>query len=623
MDVKEKLKNLPSNPGVYLMKDSRNEVIYVGKAKNLQNRVRSYFQKTGDGRALVGHLVPLVSDIDCVITDTEKEALILENNLIKQFKPRFNVNFCDDKTYVSVKIDMTKKFPYPEVVREVKKDGALYFGPYSSARAVRETLRYINSIYPIRKCSESTFHGRKRPCLYHQIGKCLGPCCDLVDEKAYKEMLQEVILVLKGKNEELIRVLKEKMKQEADAKRYEKAAQIRDRINAITETIEKQKIRSLTFIDRDVFGYYKEGKDVLIEAMFIRSGNLENVASYNFSTGYNTAEEIFCAFLNQFYSYTRFIPKEVIIPVETEDAQLLEGWLSDLKGEKVSVIFPRRGDKLSLVKLAQKNAENAFRARFITKEDHQQALNSLKERLQLTNIPERIECFDISNIRGKLAVGSMVTFKNGVPDKSGYKRFKIKTVLQSDDYAMMEEVLTRRYTKAIKDDDLPDLTVVDGGKGQLGIATKVFRELGVEGVDIVALAKGRNQKDGRGVLQYAPTNSERIYTTNKAEPIVLPLDSSELLLLDRIRDEAHRFAISYHKKLRQRQYYVSPLDKIPGIGAVRKKSLMRHFGNIENIRQASVEQLKEAKHISEKQATLIYNYFHSPLTLILSPKGRG
>ncbi|MBI2560643.1 MAG: excinuclease ABC subunit UvrC, partial [Planctomycetes bacterium] len=577
----------------------------------------------GDGRALVGHLVPLVSDIDCVITDTEKEALILENNLIKQFKPRFNVNFCDDKTYVSVKIDMTKKFPYPEVVREVKKDGALYFGPYSSARAVRETLRYINSIYPIRKCSESTFHGRKRPCLYHQIGKCLGPCCDLVDEKAYKEMLQEVILVLKGKNEELIRVLKEKMKQEADAKRYEKAAQIRDRINAITETIEKQKIRSLTFIDRDVFGYYKEGKDVLIEAMFIRSGNLENVASYNFSTGYNTAEEIFCAFLNQFYSYTRFIPKEVIIPVETEDAQLLEGWLSDLKGEKVSVIFPRRGDKLSLVKLAQKNAENAFRARFITKEDHQQALNSLKERLQLTNIPERIECFDISNIRGKLAVGSMVTFKNGVPDKSGYKRFKIKTVLQSDDYAMMEEVLTRRYTKAIKDDDLPDLTVVDGGKGQLGIATKVFRELGVEGVDIVALAKGRNQKDGRGVLQYAPTNSERIYTTNKAEPIVLPLDSSELLLLDRIRDEAHRFAISYHKKLRQRQYYVSPLDKIPGIGAVRKKSLMRHFGNIENIRQASVEQLKEAKHISEKQATLIYNYFHSPLTLILSPKGRG
>ncbi|MBI4007075.1 MAG: excinuclease ABC subunit UvrC, partial [Planctomycetes bacterium] len=553
----------------------------------------------------------------------EKEALILENNLIKQFKPRFNVNFCDDKTYVSVKIDMTKKFPYPEVVREVKKDGALYFGPYSSARAVRETLRYINSIYPIRKCSESTFHGRKRPCLYHQIGKCLGPCCDLVDEKAYKEMLQEVILVLKGKNEELIRVLKEKMKQEADAKRYEKAAQIRDRINAITETIEKQKIRSLTFIDRDVFGYYKEGKDVLIEAMFIRSGNLENVASYNFSTGYNTAEEIFCAFLNQFYSYTRFIPKEVIIPVETEDAQLLEGWLSDLKGEKVSVIFPRRGDKLSLVKLAQKNAENAFRARFITKEDHQQALNSLKERLQLTNIPERIECFDISNIRGKLAVGSMVTFKNGVPDKSGYKRFKIKTVLQSDDYAMMEEVLTRRYTKAIKDDDLPDLTVVDGGKGQLGIATKVFRELGVEGVDIVALAKGRNQKDGRGVLQYAPTNSERIYTTNKAEPIVLPLDSSELLLLDRIRDEAHRFAISYHKKLRQRQYYVSPLDKIPGIGAVRKKSLMRHFGNIENIRQASVEQLKEAKHISEKQATLIYNYFHSPLTLILSPKGRG
>ncbi len=612
MDVKRKLKNLPSNPGVYLMKDSRNEVIYVGKAKSLQNRVRTYFQKSGDGRTLTGHLVPLVSDIDCIITDTEKEALILENNLIKQFKPRFNINLRDDKTYVSVKIDMTKKFPYPEVVREVKRDGALYFGPYSSARAVRETLRYINSIFPIRKCSDSTFHGRTRPCLYHQIGRCLGPCCDLVDEKTYKEMLGEVILVLRGKNEELIKVLKEKMRQESDAKRYEKAAQIRDKINAITSTVEKQKIRSLTFVDRDVFGYYKEGKEVLIQAMFVRSGNLEDVASYGFSTGYNTAEEIFCAFLNQFYSYTRFIPKEVIIPIETEDAQILEDWLSDLKGEKVSVIFPKRGDKLSLVKLAQKNAENAFRARHITKEDHQQVLNSLKERLQLTNVPERIECFDISNIGGKQAVGSMVTFRNGVPDKSGYKRFKIETVSQSDDYAMMQEVLTRRYARAIEEDDMPDLTVVDGGKGQLGVAIKVFRELGVEGVEIVALAKGKNQDTGVRSQESGVKSSERIYIKDKAEPIILPEDSSELLLLERIRDEAHRFAITYHKKLRQRQYYVSPLDKIPGVGDVRKKSLMRYFGNVENIRQATVEQLKEVEHISEKQAVVIYNYFHNP-----------
>ncbi len=618
MDVKEKLRNLPSNPGVYLMKDSRNEVIYVGKAKSLQNRVRTYFQKSGDGRTLTGHLVPLVSDIDCIITDTEKEALILENNLIKQFKPRFNINLRDDKTYVSVKIDMKKKFPYPEVVREVKKDGALYFGPYSSARAVRETLRYINSIFPIRKCSDSTFHGRTRPCLYHQIGRCLGPCCDLVDEKTYKEMLGEVILILRGKNEELIKVLKEKMRQESDAKRYEKAAQIRDQINAITETVEKQKIRSMTFIDRDVFGYYREGKDVLIVAMFIRAGNLEDVASYNFSSGYNTAEEIFCAFLNQFYSYTRFIPKEVIIPVETEDARVLEDWLSELKGEKVSVIFPKRGDKLSLIRLAQKNAENAFRARYITKEDQQQLLNSLKERLQLTNVPERIECFDISNIRGKLAVGSMVTFKNGVPDKSGYKRFKIETVSQSDDYAMMEEVLTRRYTKAVKEDDLPDLTILDGGKGQLGVAIEVFRELGVEGVDIIALAKGKIPpsppllKGGKGGIVEPSTQSERIYTTNRTKPIILPPDSSELLLLERIRDEAHRFAITYHKKLRQRQYYVSPLDKIPGVGDIRKKSLMRYFGNVENIRQATVEQLKEVEDISEKQAVVIYNYFHNP-----------
>ncbi|MGR3310709.1 MAG: excinuclease ABC subunit UvrC [Candidatus Brocadiales bacterium] len=615
MSLKEKLKNLPSNPGVYLMKDSRNEVLYIGKAKNLQSRVKNYFLKSGDGRALVEYLVPRVSDIDFVITDTEKEALILENNLIKQFKPRFNINLRDDKTYVSVKIDMKKKFPYPEVVREVKKDGALYFGPYSSAKAVRETLRYINSIFPIRKCSDSTFHGRSRPCLYHQIGKCIGPCCGLVDEKAYREVLDEVILILRGKNKELVRVLKEKMGQEAEAKRYEEAAQIRDRINAITGTIEKQKIRSMTFIDRDVFGYYKEDKDVLIQAMFIRSGNLEDVASYNFSSGYNTAEEIFCAFLNQFYSYTRFIPKEVIIPIETEDTQILEDWLSDLKGEKVSVIFPKRGDKLGLVKLAQKNAENAFMSRHITKEDHQQVLNSLKERLQLMNLPERIECFDISNIGGKQAVGSMVTFKNGVPDKSGYKRFKVKTVFQSDDYAMMQEVLTRRYTRGVKEDDLPDLAVLDGGKGQLGVAVKVFRELGVEGVDVIALAKGKDQGTRRGKLKHAQSRSnavlpERIYIKGKAAPIIPPSDSSELLLLERIRDEAHRFAITYHKKLRQRQYYESPLNKIPGIGEIRRKSLMRHFSNIENIRRASIEQLKEVKHISEKQATAIYNHFH-------------
>jgi excinuclease ABC subunit C len=609
MDMKEKLKNLPSNPGVYLMKDSRNEVIYVGKAKSLQNRVRSYFQKSGDGRALVGYLVPLVSDIDCVITDTEKEALILENNLIKQFKPRFNINLRDDKTYVSVKIDMKKKFPYPVVVREVKKDGALYFGPYSSAKAVRETLRYINSVFPIRKCSDNTFHGRKRPCLYHQIGKCQGPCLDLVDEKAYKEMLGEVILVLKGKNEELVRVLKEKMGQESGARRYEKAAQIRDRINAITDTVEKQKIRSMTFIDRDVFGYYKEDKDVFIQAMFIRSGNLEDVASYSFSTGYNTAEEVFCAFLNQFYSYTRFIPKEVVIPIGAADMQILEDWLSDLKGEKVSVIFPKRGEKLGLVKLAQKNAENAFKARHAT-EDKQRVLNSLKERLKLINIPDRIECFDISNIGGKQAVGSMVTFRNGEPDKSGYKRFKIKTVLQSDDFAMMGEVLTRRYTRGVKDDDLPDLAILDGGKGQLGVAVKVFKELGVDGVDLIALAKGKKQNTGVRSRESVGKTPERIYIKGKTAPIIMPKDSSGLLLLERIRDEAHRFAITYHKKLRHKQYYESPLDKIPGIGPARKKSLMRHFGNIEKIRQASVKQLKEVKHISENHATVIYNYFH-------------
>jgi excinuclease ABC subunit C len=624
-NLSRKLKTIPTGTGVYLMKDSKNKVIYVGKAINLRNRVRSYFQSSRDERMTVTFLVKRIADIDFVLTDTEKEALILENNLIKQFKPRFNINLRDDKTFVSIKLDLNEKFPYPIIVRQIdssgatkkrpgRKNGVLYFGPYSSAKAVRETLRFVNSLFPIRKCSDNVFKSRVRPCLYHQIGKCVAPCCDLVDEKTYKEILQEVILLLRGKNDELLKVLRKKMHEESKSMKYERAAKIRDCISAIEETVEGQKIRTMDFMDRDVFGYYGEGNDIQIQAMFIRRGNLEDIASYRFPTIDNIPNDIFRSFLNQFYGHTRFIPDEVIIPVESEDKGILGELLSEQKGHKVNVICPKRGGKMKLVGMAIKNAENAFKIRHMMGEDIESVLNSLKQQLNLKNLPKRIECFDISNIGGKQAVGSMVTFENGMPIKRRYKRYKIKTVSQSDDYAMMYEVLTRRYSRAFKEDDFPDLAVMDGGKGQLGIAMKVFDELGIDKVDVIALAKSK--RNGKRKYTGEKTSrqklDERVYVCGKADSIVLDQESSELRLLENVRDEAHRFALAYHRKLRKKQYQPeSPLDKIEGLGKVKKKNLLKHFGNIQKIRNAPLGELGKVKSITSRDAKDIYNYFHS------------
>ncbi len=614
----KKLKTIPDGTGVYLMKDIKNEVIYVGKAKNIKSRVRSYFQNSADDRLFVKFLVKRIADIDFVLTETEKEALILENNLIKQFKPRFNINLRDDKTFVSIKLDMNQDFPYPIIVRQIdtssekdkgskkKSDRVLYFGPYSSSKAVRETLHYVNSLFPIRKCSQKIFRSRVRPCLYYQIGKCVAPCCDLVDEKTYKELINEIILVLKGKNTELLKALRVKMLDASGNRKYEKAAKYRDRITAIEKTVEKQKISTMEFVDRDVFGYYGEGNNVQIQAMFIRNGNLEDIASYRFSTMNNTLDNVFRSFLNQFYGHTRFIPDEVVMPVENEDKGVLEELLSEKKGHKIKVICPKRGEKYKLLKMAINNAENAFKIRQRTGDDIDSVLSSLKKNLGLTNIPKRMECFDISNIAGKHAVGSMVTFENGVPVKSKYKRYKIKSVPQSDDYAMMYEVLTRRYTRAFKADEFPDITVIDGGKGQLGIARRVFDELGIDRVDLVALAKSRLKADGN--VHSKQKLDERVFVSGRPNPIVLNQDSSELRLLVNIRDEAHRFALAYHRNLRKQQYYKSPLDKITGIGQVKKKNLLKHFGDMQKIRNASLDELGKVKGISSKDAKIIYDY---------------
>lgn len=605
MKLQNKLKKIPISPGVYLMKDTRHEVIYVGKAKNLRNRVRSYFRKNTDDRLYTEHLVQTVADIEFVLTETEKEALILENNLIKQFKPKFNIDLRDNKTFISIKLDMHDKFPYPKIVRQIEDNGAMYFGPYASTRAVRETLRYINETIPIRKCPDSVLKKRTRPCLYYQIHKCLGPCCGLVNEETYRGLIDQVAMILKGKHEDLVNMLRKQMYEESEAMQYEKAAKIRDRIRAIKETVEKQKIHSMNFVDRDVFGYYMNGNEVYIQVMFIRSGNMEDVSSYHFSSRHNTIEEIFRSFLNQFYSQTRFIPSEVIIPTESEDAELLEEWLSERKGKRVAVLCPHRGEKMRLIEMAQKNAENAYLVSQVHDEDFTRTLQSLKDTLKLQQIPERIECFDISNTFGKQAVGSMVTFEQGKPKKSRYKRFRIKTVDQIDDYAMMYEVLIRRYKRAVEEDDLPNLIMVDGGKGQLGVTLKVFEELAIGNVDLIALAKGKTESDVPG-----KKIGEQVFVPCTPEPIMLNHSSPELLFLDKIRDEAHRFAILYHRKLRAKEYYTSPLDEIPGIGVARKKALLKCFGSIDGIRNATAEQLIEISKLPPQLAKAIFHHFH-------------
>lgn len=599
MDIAEKLDKLPTEPGVYLMKDARHEVVYVGKAKNLRARVRSYFQDADDGRPFTKHLVRRTEDIDFVVTATEKEALILENNLIKQFRPRYNIIFRDDKTYVSIKVDLNEPWPVPRIVRQRgQKPGVLYFGPYASAHAARATLKQIHSTFPLRKCSRSPATMPARPCIQHEMGRCLGPCSGNVTESQYREIADQAILVLKGAHEHLLQQLRERMQAASAALDFEKAASLRDRIQDVEQTLEGQRITSSSFEDRDVFGFYAEGAELEIQAMFIRSGKLEELSSYHLSIKLSTADEAFRAFLNQFYSRMRFIPGSVLIPIDTEDAHALSEWLTEMRGHRAEVHRPRRGEKRRLVDMAQTNARNSYLARKSSAEREAALAESLRDKLGLARPPRRIECFDISNMRGLLAVGAMVTFQDGRPDKSRYRRFRIKTVTQSDDFAMMYEVLSRRYARAAPEHDLPDLAVIDGGKGQLGVAQRVLAELNIASVEVVGLAKARADRG----------TQERFFRPGEAEPIVLDKGCAELLLLTRIRDEAHRFAIRYHRKLRDQSAVPSPLDAVPGVGPARRVALLRYFGSIGNIRGASVQELMNVRNISETLAREIHRW---------------
>jgi len=604
--LEAKLTLLPTSPGVYLFKDKTGEVIYVGKAKNLRARVRQY-ARGGDGRAQMAFLLSQLTDVDVLITNSEKEALLLENTLIKQYWPRYNIRLKDDKSYWHVKMTANEQWPRLFLTRQVTKDGSKYLGPFHSSTAIQETLEVIRKVFPLRTCSDTVFRNRTRPCLEYQIKRCLGPCTLPVDPADYQRQLKNALLLLEGKNNELIAQLTTRMHEAAEALRFEEAARLRDQLRAIEQTGERQQVATPLGNDQDIFGLYREGGLVEVEALFVRGGKLVGNIDYSFEDNEFPDEEVMSEFLTQFYQGNRFIPDEILLPFSLEDATLREEVLGEQKGKRVDILHPQRGDKLRLVEMAHENACQSFTEKRRGAEQKEKTLEHLRRALFLRNAPKRIECFDISNIQGNLAVGSMVVFDEGEPDKNRYRRFRIKTVEGADDFGMMYEVLSRRYRRALEEKMLPDLLMVDGGKGQLGVAVEVFRELGITEVDLIGLAKMRTERDP--FAEEVEHSSERVFLPGRKNPVVLRPNSTALFLLQRVRDEAHRFAITYHRQLRAKERLGSPLDAIPGVGPARRKTLLRHFGSLKRVGMASLEELTKVPGITLPIAEAIHRSF--------------
>jgi excinuclease ABC subunit C len=602
MVTPEKIANLPTSPGVYLMKGESGTILYVGKARNLRSRVRSYFGKATDTRYQVQFLMSRVADLDVIVTDTEKEALILENTLIKKHRPRYNINLRDDKTYFSLRMDMREEFPRLGIVRKVVRDGARYFGPYSSASSAREVLNQLYGIFQLRHYPLEACRRRRRPCLFFEIGQCSAPCHGKITAEDYAALAEGAALFLEGKRRDVVSVLQRKMGEAAAAERYEEAARFRDLLRSVEVTLEKQKM-VLPGGEFDVLGYHRSGGHLEIALLFVRGGSVTGGRNYSLSWEMEDAEGI-ASFLGEYYGREVYIPADILLPlpVETEG---LEELLTEKKGKKVTLSAPGRGTKAELVRLACRNAEAAAKERERVEKRGEETLAALQEKLHLPAAPRRIECYDISNIHGREAVGSRVLFTDGVPDKGGYRHYRIRTVEGSDDFGMMREVLSRRFHGS---DENPDLIVVDGGIGQLNILTAVLRELGVEGVQAAGLAKSRVERDVRE--EEVKRSDERIFLPGRKNPVVLRQNSAPLLLLARIRDEAHRFAITYHRKLRNRGTLRSALEEIPGVGEKRRKELLRHFGSVRRLREATREELAAVPGIPARVAEAIFTAIH-------------
>ncbi len=600
-NLKEKLNNLPPSPGVYLMKDAKGNIIYVGKGKDLRKRVLSYFRETNHISPKTRVLVSKVADFKVILTATEKEALILESNLIKRHRPRYNVVLRDDKRYLVLRLNPKDDYPRLSLVRRIRNDGALYFGPYASAQAVRQTLKVLHATFPLRQCSGHKFQQRQRPCLNHQMGRCLGLCGGTVSPEEYAPVVEQAVLFLKGRTQDLQTRLREEMERAADGLEFEKAAMYRDRLHAVEKTLERQLVVSSHFRHRDVVGTHEFDDNLALAVLFIRGGRMVGSRAFLFKSAQGGSPEVVHAFIQQYYGQDRAIPEEILIGEPIREQELLAEWLTDLKEKQVRIRVAKRGEGRQLLAMAAHNAANYLLSEMPRATDPTPALEQLQERLGLESFPHRLECVDISNIRGQFPVGSLVVFRDGEPDKSAYRRYRIRTVDQIDDTAMMAEVLQRRFTDQQDSEVLPDLLVLDGGKAQLNQAVAVLTELNLlERVKVVALAKKPRITPG-----VAANTGDRLYLPGRKNPLLLKKDPPLLFLLGRLRDEAHRFALSYYQKRHRRSTLQSRLDEIHGIGPKRRRNLMLQFGSISRLAKASVEEISQVSGVSRTLAEKI------------------
>ena len=616
-NVEEELKNIPDSPGVYIMKNKNDEIIYVGKAISLKKRIRSYFQSSKNQHPKVAAMVSHINDLEYIMVDNEVESLVLESNLIKKHRPKYNILLRDDKQYPYIKVTLNERYPRVLKTRRILKDGAKYFGPYPSATAVNDALDTIKSLYPIRTCKLNFQNdmARFKPCLNYYIGRCNAPCLGKADEGQYMEMIDEIIQFLNNKDDKMVDIIEKKMKNAAANLEFEAAARYRNQLSSLRTLQEKQKIvTASSSIDQDIIAMARGIEEVCVQIFFVRAGQIVGREHYILEDIYNEARsEILSSFMKQFYIGSAYVPKEIILEEEIEDNEAMAKWLQSKRGSKVSLIAPKRGDKLELIEMVRKNAKdmlNQYGDKFLKKyRENLKALEEIRHILELDEVPARIEAYDISNISGVQSVGSMIVFENGEAKKSDYRRFKIRSVQTPNDYASLDEVLRRRFIRGIEEKEIlmesdleskgfstfPDLIMMDGGKGQVNIALKVLEELGIN-IPVCGLVKDDFHKT-RGIIY----NGLEYHMEE---------DSRGFRMIYKIQEEAHRFAISYHRSLRTKDMFLSELDDIKGIGEKRKTALMKHFQGIDRIKNASVEELVQVEGMNIKAAEEVYYKFH-------------
>ena len=581
--ILEKYRQAPHQPGVYRMLDTKGSTIYVGKAKDLKKRLSSYFIKKNNHDPKTMALLEMIKDFEIIITSSGHEAFILESNLIKEYNPKYNVILKDGKNYPLLRIDMNETYPAIQRVRKIKNDKAHYFGPYSSSNSVNKTLKQIQKIFKLRRCKNTQFKNRSRPCLNFQIKACLGLCCNDVSVVKYKRQVQDAILFLKGRSHKIVKKLKVEMMGHASSREYEKAAEIRDTIFAIENILEKQVVVSPDMIDRDIVAFAADKGRAVITVMIVRSGFLIDTAHYPLNLGFKEPDEILSAFLGQYYKHMEFLPSIILLSRKIENKEEMEYLFAKRKGKKVNIRVPVRGEKKRLVEMAHVNASRELEKSLLKEEEERASISMLKDLMRMKSLPTRIECFDNSNLSGQDPVSSMVVFKDGRPYKDGYRKFIIRGLDFQDDYAYMYQVLERRFSKDSSKMPYPDLLVVDGGKGQLSMAVSVLKDLKIENKFMVAGLAKKNEAKGE--------EFDKIYIPGRSNPLNTSQAKKALYLLQQIRDEAHRFAITFQRKRREKRAGLSVLDTIPGIGPKKKKILLKHFKGITQIKTSSIDEI--------------------------------